>query len=230
MGKKKLELVLMMILVVCTFFFCKEKTSPASSNKSGKQTVVIDVGHGGDDPGKVGIGGVLEKELNLEIAKKLQKCLEKEGIYVVLTREKDEGLYQTGAANKKVQDMQNRCKLIEEINPDCTVSIHQNSYTDSAVCGPQVFYFTHSVQAQQLAEELQNCLNEDLAIENPRVQKENSTYYILKRSTSVTVIVECGFITNPVEAKLLAEENYQQKVVEAICRGITLYLDKSSEV
>ena len=188
-----------------------------------RKTVVLDVGHGGIDPGKVGIGGVLEKDLNLAIALNVREALKKNGFNVVMTRDADMGLYDDDSANKKVQDMQNRCKIIEEMDPVCTVSIHQNSYKDSAVCGPQVFYFTHSKEAERLAATLQKCLNDKLAIENPRVQKENSTYYILKRSTSVTVIVECGFITNPVEAKLLADTDYQAKLADAICAGIIQY-------
>ena len=214
---------MMLLVLVCVIFVSKRDSSLVGKNMDSRKTVVLDVGHGGIDPGKVGIGGVLEKDLNLAIALNVREALKKNGFNVVMTRDADMGLYDDDSANKKVQDMQNRCKIIEEMDPVCTVSIHQNSYTDSAVCGPQVFYFTHSKEAERLAATLQKCLNDKLAIENPRVQKENSTYYILKRSTSVTVIVECGFITNPVEAKLLADTDYQAKLADAICAGIIQY-------
>lgn len=230
MGKRKIELAMMLLVLIAAFFASKKAVSLVSSNMGEAKTVVIDVGHGGEDPGKVGIDGVLEKELNLQIAEKVRDKLESSGYRVVMTRETDVGLYEEGTSNKKAQDLQNRCKIIEETNPVCTVSIHQNSYTDSAVCGPQVFYYTHSTEGERLAATLQNRINENLAIDRPRVQKENSTYYILKRSESVTVIVECGFITNPTEAKLLADDDYQEKMAEAICQGIDEYVNGESTV
>ncbi len=230
MGKRKIELAMMLLVLIAAFFASKKAVSLVSSNRGEAKTVVIDVGHGGEDPGKVGIDGVLEKELNLQIAEKVRDKLENSGYRVVMTRETDVGLYEEGTSNKKAQDLQNRCKIIEETDPVCTVSIHQNSYTDSAVCGPQVFYYTHSTEGERLAATLQNRINENLAIDRPRVQKENSTYYILKRSESVTVIVECGFITNPTEAKLLADDDYQEKMAEAICQGIDEYVNGESTV
>lgn len=224
MGKKHIELVMLLLVFIAAFFASRKAVSLAATDMGKTETVVIDVGHGGEDPGKVGIGGVLEKDLNLEIAQKVKENLKAAGYKVIMTRETDVGLYEKGTSNKKAQDLQNRCKIIEEADPVCTISIHQNSYTDSAVCGPQVFYFTHSAEAERLAVTLQNRMNENLAIEHPRMHKENNTYYILKRSESVSVIVECGFITNPIEAKLLADDAYQDKMAEAICQGVDEYV------
>ena len=151
MGKRKIELAMMLLVLIAAFFASKKAVSLVSSNMGEAKTVVIDVGHGGEDPGKVGIDGVLEKELNLQIAEKVRNKLESSGYRVVMTRETDVGLYEEGTSNKKAQDLQNRCKIIEETDPVCTVSIHQNSYTDSAVCGPQVFYYTHSTEGERLA-------------------------------------------------------------------------------
>ena len=195
--------------------------------KMGTQTkgrIIIDSGHGGIDPGVVGIGGLQEKEVNLEIARYLEKELKKEGYEVLLTRESDKGLYEEGSRNKKVQDMQNRCAMIQEKKPLLTVSIHQNSYQDQEVCGPQVFYYTHSVKGATLAKCIQEELNQQLQIENPRVEKANSTYYLLKRSEGILNIVETGFLTNPREAELLATKEYQQKCAKAICHGILKFL------
>ena len=189
-----------------------------------KGIIIIDSGHGGIDPGVVGIGGLQEKEVNLEIARYLEKELKKEGYEVLLTRESDKGLYDEGSRNKKVQDMQNRCAMIQEKKPLLTVSIHQNSYEDQEVCGPQVFYYTHSVKGATLAKCIQEELNQQLQIENPRVEKANSTYYLLKRSEGILNIVETGFLTNPREAELLATKKYQQKCAKAICQGILKFL------
>lgn len=187
--------------------------------------VVLDPGHGGFDPGKVNADGTVEKEINLQIAWKLRQELEKNGIEVTMTREKDGGLYLEDSRSKKSDDLKNRCKLIEETDPVCTVSIHQNSFTDSQIYGPQVFYYHTSEGARELAGVLQEALNEDLAIEKPREEKENESYYILKRSTSTTVIVECGFLSNPNEASLLVTEDYQTKVAQSICRGLLTWLN-----
>ncbi len=189
------------------------------------QTIVIDPGHGGFDSGMVGISGANERILNLIYAQKLAALLEAEGFEVVLTRETEDGLYDADASNKKAQDMERRVAKIAEENPVLTVSIHQNSYPeDSSVKGPQVFYYEQSAEGEKLAAAIQESLNTELEIERPRTQKGNTTYYILKRSVSTTVIVECGFLTNPEEEALLQEETYQDRVAQAICNGILKYL------
>ena len=102
--------------------------------------VVIDAGHGGIDPGKVGSNGELEKEINLKVAEKLRLFLEASDVKVVMTRTTDTGLYDENASNKKVQDMKRRVQIIEEAQPDIAVSIHQNSYEDVAIKGAQTFF------------------------------------------------------------------------------------------
>ena len=172
----------------------------------------------------VGNSGISEKVLNLVYAEKLAALLEEKGYRVVMTRTTEEGLYDAEERNKKAQDMQRRCAVIEEAKPILTVSIHQNSYeADPAVRGPQVFYYEHSAEGEKLAASIQNCMNERLEIARPRVQKANDSYYILKRSASVTVLVEVGFLTNPEEESLLQDEEYQEKAVLAIWEGIEQY-------
>lgn len=105
---------------------------------------MIDSGHGGNDPGKIGVDDSLEKDINLEIAEKLKQYLEASDIQVVMTREKDKGLYKEGDKNKKMADMRARCKLINDTAPVLVVSIHQNSYHESSVSGGQVFYYKNS--------------------------------------------------------------------------------------
>lgn len=190
-------------------------------------TIVLDPGHGGFDPGMSGSSGITERELNLVYVEKLADLLKQEGYRVVLTRRTQEGLYEEGEPNKKAQDMQKRCAIIEEESPLLTVSIHQNSYPDAAVCGPQVFYYEHSAEGKALATLIQECMNEQLEISRPRVQKGNASYYILKHSQSVTVLVEVGFLSNPQEEEKLQMENYQDQAVQAICSGILQYLEKN---
>lgn len=191
--------------------------------------VVVDAGHGGKDPGKVGVNGTLEKDINLEIALLLKDELEGVGITVVLTRYDDSGLYDTNSSNKKMQDMRARLSIIEESKADLVVSIHQNSFGDASVRGPQVFYYETSENGANAAEFVQNALNEDLEIARPRVQKGNDNYYLLTKCSKVMVIAECGFLSNPEEENLLNDKEYQQRIAEAIKRGICKYLDSQRE-
>lgn len=191
------------------------------------KTIVIDAGHGGMDGGKIGVNGEVEKEINLLIARKLKDLLEQQGIMVVMTRADENGLYEEGEPNKKQQDMKRRCELINQTKPELVVSVHQNSYTEPSVCGPQVFYYENSAAAKEIAGILQNTLNEYLEIERPRESKANDSYYILRKTERPTVIVECGFLSNPAEAELLSTDAYQEKVAQAICEGVLQCLKKS---
>lgn len=184
-----------------------------------KAKVVIDSGHGGSDPGKIGINGVLEKDINLAIAGKLKDLLEKEGIEIILTREDAQGL-----ADTKAEDMKKRVEIINREAPELCVSIHQNSYSDESIHGAQVFYFTHSEKGEQAAECIQQALLQ-ADTDNTRQKKANDTYYVLKKSEVPTVIVECGFLSNKKEADLLNTEEYQQKIAEAVAKGVLEYLE-----
>lgn len=207
--------------------------SQGNSNQSEKGTIVIDAGHGGFDGGMVGSTGISEKTLNLVYAKKLEELLTAAGYRVVQTRTTEEGLYDEDQPNKKAQDMQRRCAIIAEEKPLVSISIHQNSYPDDAsVCGPQVFYYEQSQEGEKLASAIQKYLNAMPDVMKQRLPKGNSTYYILKRSASTTVIVECGFLTNAQEEVLLQQEAYQDQVVRAVCDGVLEYIssmDKISE-
>lgn len=196
----------------------------SSAEKTGF-CVVIDAGHGGKDPGKIGINGVLEKEINLLIAEKLKKYLEANDVTVVMTRESDEGLYDAEASNKKVQDMKRRIAIIDETAPQITVSIHQNSYPEEYVHGAQVFFYTGSKEGQELAESVQRQLVEKADPENKRQVKANDSYYLLKKTGVPIIIVECGFLSNAAEAEKLCEDEYQEELAWAIHMGILQYLN-----
>lgn len=192
---------------------------------TGERCVVIDAGHGGDDPGKIGINGALEKDVNLIIVEKLKKYLEADGIRVVLTRETGDGLYDETASNKKVQDMKRRIEKIEEADPVLTVSVHQNSYPEEYVHGAQVFYYNGSSEGEKLAALLQNQLKKALDEENHRQIKPNDSYYLLKKTKGTIVIVECGFLSNAEEAEKLCRDSYQDRVAWAIHKGILQYIN-----
>lgn len=183
------------------------------------KVIVIDSGHGGDDPGKIGINQAKEKDVNLKIAKKVKKRLKKEGWKVVMTREEDVMLGDAQKGNRKIHDMKARVELINKTMPAMAVSIHQNSYQEAEIHGAQVFYYSHSQDGKRMAETMQRALlmaDE----ENTRQAKGNDTYYLLKRTEVPTIIVECGFLSNPQEAEKLTEDGYQKKLAQAITSGI----------
>ncbi len=202
----------------------QDDSGQEKAGQEDKGTIVLDAGHGGFDPGVSGASGVAERELNLIFARKLETLLEEEGYQVVQTRPTEAGLYDEGQPRKKAQDMQRRCAVIEETKPLVSVSIHQNSYPDSSVSGPQVFYYAQSKEGERLASCIQGCMNAQLEVRSPKRHKGNESYYILKRSAGTAVIVECGFLTNPEEEKLLLDEAYQDRVACAIRDGILEYL------
>lgn len=232
MEEKRQQLIKISICVLCivsALYAGKEAVRKTGSGnvKTAKasRVVVIDAGHGGFDPGKVGVNGALEKDINLEIAKKVKTFLEADDIQVVMTRESEAGLYEEADSNKKVQDMKKRISIIEEASPAVTVSIHQNSYHEEYVHGAQVFYYTASEEGRKLAKILQERLIEGVDKENTRVEKANNSYYLLKKTSTPIVIVECGFLSNREEADALTNELYQEKIAWAIHLGIIQYLN-----
>lgn len=228
-----LSLVMTGLLLISMLFVGRETGRYVASMKvevrAEKPCVVIDAGHGGIDPGKVGINGAPEKDINLQVALQVKKFLEANDIRVIMTRETDDGLYGEGDSNKKVQDMKRRVELIEEENPVIAVSIHQNSYPEEYVHGAQVFYYSGSGEGQRLAEEIQSQLVEKADPANKRQVKANDSYYLLKKTAVPIVIVECGFLSNQAEADKLCTGEYQEKLAWAIHMGIVRYLNGNHE-
>lgn len=221
--QKAMLYLVMGAMLIMTGYLMAEKTAEfAMSGHAEKKEicVVVDAGHGGDDPGKVGINGALEKEINLQIAQRVKKLLETEGIRVVMTRKDDRGLYENGSGNKKVQDMKQRIEIINAEEPALTVSIHQNSYPEEYVKGAQVFYYENSRESEQAAKIMQKSLRERVEKENKREAKANTSYYLLKKTSSPIIIVECGFLSNSDEAWKLTQEAYQERIAWAVFMGI----------
>lgn len=229
--KKAVELCMAIVILLAAGVLGRQgarlvHTSAAGASKTGCR-VVIDVGHGGIDSGKVSATGILEKDVNLVIAKKLGALLEQADVEVIYTRERDQGLYQDSDSNKKVADLRNRCALIERVQPDCTVSIHQNSYSSEEVRGAQVFYYGQSQAGAALAEAIQQSLILRADPDNHRSSKANDSYYLLRRTVSPTVIVECGFLSCPQEAQQLISDGYQNRLAWAIHMGVLQFLNNA---
>ena len=235
-NKIKINMVMSVVLLVSmTIIACNmdkvatvemEKENKNVKTKNGK-VVVIDPGHGGTDPGKVGIDGQLEKDINLAVAKKLKTYLEASDVKVVLTRDVDTGLYSSKDTHKKMADMKKRCQLIEEAKPDLVISIHQNSYHEEAIRGGQVFYYKISVRGKKLAESLQKRFDYVLGDSNKRQAKANDNYYLLLHVKEPIVIAECGFLSNREEAKKLETEEYQDRLAWTLHMGIMEYLNQN---
>lgn len=186
---------------------------------AGTIDVILDPGHGGSDPGKIGINDALEKDINLAIVLKIQKLLEAEGYAVELTREEDALLDENGQEYSKTEDMRTRVEMINELKPKMVVSVHQNSYPSEEIKGAQVFYYTNSSEAERMAQIMQEAV-QSVDPTNDRQIKANDTYYMLKRTEVPTLIVECGFLTNWEESNKLIDEEYQEQMAAAIAEGI----------
>lgn len=218
-------------MILISFAICTHRQLSSCSTFStahSRISIVLDPGHGGADPGKVGVNHCLEKDINLQISFLLQQLLSQNGYSVTLTRSSDCDL-SMGKSNAKRQDLRNRIALIQKAKPDFVISIHQNSYPKEAVCGPQVFYYQGSTAGEALAGMLQESLNSTLAPSTLREAKANDSYFLLKKAPTPTVIVECGFLSNYKEANLLVDSSYQEQVASAIFSGIEDYLAQVSK-
>lgn len=221
--KQRYMLSLCLLLGMVAFFTLYNHYGlPAFSNTRSEKVIVIDVGHGGSDPGKVSANGVEEKNVNLQIALYLKDYLIAQDYTVYLTRETDCGLYDENVSKKKRSDLNNRIQFFKDKNADYVVSIHQNSYPDTVQHGAQTFYFTGSTEGKAFAETVQGSLLE-FDDTNTRQAKNSSTYYLLKHSHVPSIIIECGFLSNPDETMKLTDSNYQKELAYAICIGICRY-------
>ena len=203
-------------------------TEEDTTSKKDYPLIVLDAGHGGFDPGKVGVNGALEKDLNLSIVKKLKELLEEEGFPVQLTRESDTLLGPANSTSKKKDDMIARIEKVTKLKPFFTISIHQNSFPNESVSGPQVFYYKDSEESATMAQVIQDVLNHQLSPAKKRAPQSNTNYYLLTRTPTPTVIVECGFLSNPTEADLLIQDEYQSRIAYSIFLGILSYYEAST--
>ena len=199
--------------------------------EAGKRTVVIDPGHGGEDGGAISCTGVRESRINLEIGTRLNDLLLLLGCETRMTRTEDVSIHSDGAATvseKKVSDLKNRVRLVEETHGAVLVSIHQNMFEESQYRGAQVFY-ARTTGSGRLAALLQRRLRESLDPENHREEKESQTVYLMNKITCPGVLIECGFLSNPREELLLRSAGYQKQLSCVIGAGLLDYLNQTEE-
>ena len=196
-----------------------------------EKIIILDAGHGGEDPGAVANNGVMEKDLNLQLTLEIGKALEEKGYIVVYTRTDDRLLYKEEENIKgirKISDLKNRCEIAKRYPDSIFVSIHMNSFGSSKYSGLQVYYSNSNSKSQQLADLIQNKVIKDLQASNTRVIKPGTDMYILENITNTAVLIECGFITNSEELKKLSEKEYQKQLSFSIVCGIIEYIDKNN--
>lgn len=233
MRSKKLYLTTIFLFIIYLFlvfvaFYNLDSYTDANSNviNSGI-TVVIDAGHGGEDGGAIA-NDIIEKDINLSVAKKLADILKVSGYRVILTRDNDEMVDAVGETlrERKVSDMHNRLDIFNESETNVVISIHQNKFSQAQYCGTQVFYSTNNDKSCNLAAAIRDDIRTLVQPDNTRECKPaGSEIFLLNSSTVPAVIVECGFISNYEEAQKLKTEEYQNKMAFAIFAGFMDYMN-----
>lgn len=221
------------VLSVGSVYTVTQKAVDASSNVKYKK-VIIDAGHGGVDGGTSADDGTLEKNLNLQIALKLDEMLNSFGVETVLIRETDISIHDADAQTirqKKVSDLKNRLNIINNTDDSIFVSIHQNHFGESIYHGTQIFYSKNNPDSQKLADCIRLPVVSYLQTDNTReIKQSDSEIFLLSNAQSPSVMVECGFLSNSDETNRLKDENYQQKLAFIISLGIIDYFSKTEEI
>ena len=217
--KHTMCVILVGVILICSIVGVCYAVKATSSPKA-LYTIVIDAGHGGRDGGAVGSTGVTESELNLAFSLKLKEMCEDYGFKVVLTRKDMNGLYSLFASNKKKSEMQKRQEIIEKAKPDVMVSIHMNSFSASS-SGAQCFYASGNEAGRELASSVQETLSTE--IEHTGTSAKVGDFYVLNCTDYPSVLVECGFLSNPDEERKLCDEDYQSNFCRLLLYGILDY-------
>lgn len=220
------------LVIIASIYYSWIYKSDYVSNVSDKKVVVLDPGHGGEDPGAVSdYNGIKEKDVNLIIANNVKGILQNENIEVLMTRSEDELVYEEGTTNvvqKRKQDLLNRKKFMDDSNANAIVSIHLNKFPRNEFWGAQTFYPAKPKESKKLAVEIQKVIREDVNPDNKREALEKKeTIIILKDVVNPMAIVECGFLSNEEEEKNLGNSDYQVKLSQAIAKGIINFLNNN---
>jgi len=193
-----------------------ETADMSGADSMSGRLIVLDAGHGGFDPGAIGVAGTHEADLNLAVAKYLETELEGRGAEVIMTRTDDDAV-----ADNKDDDMAERRRIIEQSGSDIVISIHMNFFEDDPqICGPVALFMPGSVEGKRLAEVVQKSLNN--VMDASGIARSESLY-ILKSGHQPCVLVECGYLSNEEEERSLSRPDYQQRAAKAICDGIEEY-------
>ncbi len=233
-NKKRIIFILMAILLPVGMFTIRTANNNLKNNNiiatmatpATSKTIVVDAGHGGEDGGAVASDGVMEADINLKIALKLQNLLEQSGATVILTRSDENAIYNLDKKtlrDKKNSDIKNRVKIGNNSSADIFVSIHLNKIPQSEYYGWQTFFKDGSEEGKRLATCIQNNLNEAIQKENKRVPLKINNVYIIKHVEIPISIVECGFLSNPEEREQLEDNSYQNKLAWGIYNGVMDY-------
>ena len=198
------------------------------------KTIIVDAGHGGIDPGSMTDDqSVKEKDVNLKITKKVKELLEASGAMVILTRNDDTSLYteQVGKTirQKYNENLKNRKKIIQESSADMFISIHLNKFQESKYYGAQTFYPAGKEDDKQLATYIQGELKRVVDKTNNRKIKSTNDIYLIKDNEIPSTLIECGFLSNDKEAKLLNDEEYQDQIAWAIYVGVQKYFSETEQ-
>ncbi len=224
-----LGLFALALAAVLTFAFCLFSLPQATAH-SLKLTVVIDAGHGGVDGGVVGtVSGVKESDVNLAISRILQSKFEEAGFAVVQTRPTEAGLYGLATAGFKRRDMEKRAEIIHGSNACAVVSVHQNFFSLTSRRGAQVFFRETNEGSKRLASHVQTALNAMPECVK-KAQPLAGDYFMLNCSDVPSVIVECGFLSNPEDEALLLSDGYRDKLAETIAAGVISFLSDEANL
>ena len=194
--------------------------------------IILDAGHGGEDPGAIGVSGVYEKDLNLELVLEIGKILEEKGYIVVYTRTEDKLLYnedQNIKGIRKISDLKNRCEAANKYPDSVFVSIHMNSFGEGKYSGLQVYYSPEDDDSRLLADKIQSSVKNSLQKENNRTIKQGDGMYLLENTEPTAVLIECGFLTNKTECEKLSQKEYQKELSFAIVCGIIEYVEEKTK-
>jgi len=221
--KNYIALITCAVVVVVTAVSFLDWSEPVSTVPVSWDTFVLDAGHGGMDGGASGTSGVLEKDINLKVTMYLKEKLEEAGKTVILTRDSDTSLHTTNSNKVRTQkrsDLEQRKKILNENPKAAFISIHMNKFENSKPRGAQVFYADNE-SSRLLGERVQKSLIEGLADGNTRLAKTiPSNVYVFKNVKTTAIVIECGFLSNPEEEKLLAEDEYQRRLARYICNAL----------
>ena len=214
-------LLLMIVLGLVALFYYLSRHAPTSTQEptAAYRTVILDAGHGGEDGGAIGqLDGreICEKDINLAITLILRDMLEADGVNVILTREEDVLLYDHNTdyqGRKKALDLAARLYVGENTPDALFVSIHMNAFTQPQYHGLQVYYSPNHALSGILAENIQTGTEQQLQKDNGRkIKRADSGIFLLDRLHCPAVLVECGFLSNPDDCRLLTQESYQKKI------------------
>ena len=219
--------IIYLILIIFAFYNI-DNYSAVNVEYNSLPVIVIDAGHGGEDGGAVA-NNVVEKNINLSISNKLRDIFISSGFNVKMTRSSDKMINDSGDTlrERKVSDMKNRLKLFNESENNIVISIHQNKFTQEEYKGSQVFYSTNNKESEKLALSIKTSIKTLIQPDNEReIKPADRNIYLLYNSKTPSVIVECGFISNLEEARLLKDSVYQNKIAFAIYSGFLDYYNK----